>query len=101
MLQDGKYVVAWTDFVSSDALIQRLSADDEVLGGPFLARSTDSSRGSRPDLASDGIGNFIVVWARGDAGVDVPMEILRDGETMHVHVRSASRSDFFVSPKVH
>ena len=41
------------------------------------------------------------IWASGDAGVDVPMEILRDGETMQVHVRSASRSDYFVSPKVH
>ena len=41
------------------------------------------------------------IWASGDAGVDVPMEILRDGETMQVQVRSASRSDYFVSPKVH
>lgn len=41
------------------------------------------------------------IWARGDAGVEVTMEILRDGETMEVHVHSASRSDFFVSPKVH
>jgi hypothetical protein len=29
------------------------------------------------------------------------MEILRDGESIHIQVRSASRSDFFVSPKMH
>jgi S1-C subfamily serine protease len=41
------------------------------------------------------------IWASGNAGVDVPMEILRDGESIHIQVRSASRSDFFVSPKMH
>ena len=41
------------------------------------------------------------IWTSGDAGVNIPMEIFRDGETIHVNICSASRSDFFVSPKIH
>jgi S1-C subfamily serine protease len=41
------------------------------------------------------------IWALGNSGINVPMEILRDGENIHIQVHSASRSDFFVSPKMH
>ncbi len=44
---------------------------------------------------------FRTVWALGDAGVEVPLTVLRDGDTVEIRVRSADRSDFFKSPRVH
>ena len=44
---------------------------------------------------------FRAVWALGDAGVEVPLTVLRDGDTMEIRVRSADRADFFKSPRLH
>ena len=44
---------------------------------------------------------FRAVWALGDAGVEVPLTVFRDGDTMEIRVRSADRSDFFKSPRLH
>ena len=58
-------------------------------------------------LAVDGepvaglVAMFRAVWALGDAGVEVPLTVLRDGDTMEIRVRSADRSDFFKSPRLH
>jgi S1-C subfamily serine protease len=41
------------------------------------------------------------VWAQGQAGVDVPMTIYRDGETMHLRVKSSERNRFLKGPSVH
>ena len=59
------------------------------------------------DLEDDGqpvadlVAMFRAVWALGDAGVEVPLTVFRDGDTMEIRVRSADRSDFFKSPRVH
>jgi S1-C subfamily serine protease len=49
------------------------------------------------DLAS----LFRRVWARGPAGVEVPIAIYRDGETMEVRVKSSERNRFLKGPSLH
>ena len=46
------------------------------------------------DLASF----FRRVWAQGEAGVDVPVSIYRDGDTMDVRVKSSERNRFLKGP---
>ncbi len=49
------------------------------------------------DLASF----FRRVWAQGQAGVDVPVSIYRDGDTMDVRVKSSERNRFLKGPSLH
>jgi S1-C subfamily serine protease len=49
------------------------------------------------DLASF----FRRVWAQGQAGVDVPISIYRDGETMDLRVKSSERNRFLKGPSLH
>jgi S1-C subfamily serine protease len=49
------------------------------------------------DLASF----FRRVWAQGQAGVEVPMAIYRDGDTMQVRVKSGERNRFLKGPSLH
>ncbi len=44
---------------------------------------------------------FRRIWALGDAGIDVPMTICRDGDAVNIQVRSADRADFLISPRLH
>ena len=41
------------------------------------------------------------LWARGAAGIDVPLTIFRDGRTLEIEVRSADRARFLKSPSLH
>jgi S1-C subfamily serine protease len=49
------------------------------------------------DLASF----FRRVWAQGEAGVDVPLSIYRDGETMEFKLKSSERNRFLKGPSLH
>jgi S1-C subfamily serine protease len=49
------------------------------------------------DLASF----FRRVWAQGAAGVEVPVTVYRDGETMDVRVKSSERNRFLKGPSLH
>jgi S1-C subfamily serine protease len=49
------------------------------------------------DLASF----FRLIWAQGQAGVEVPITIYRDGETMDVKVKSSERNRFLKGPSLH
>ncbi len=46
-------------------------------------------------------GFFRRIWAQGSAGVEVPLTIYRDGETMDVRVKSSERSRFLKGPSLH
>jgi S1-C subfamily serine protease len=46
-------------------------------------------------------GFFRRVWAQGEAGVDVPVSIYRDGDTMDVRVKSSERNRFLKGPSLH
>lgn len=41
------------------------------------------------------------LWALGNAGVEVPLEIARSGRLAEVTVLSADRADFYLTPKLH
>ena len=49
------------------------------------------------DLASF----FRRIWAQGQAGVEVPMTIYREGETMQLHIKSGERNKFLKGPSLH
>jgi S1-C subfamily serine protease len=49
------------------------------------------------DLASF----FRHIWAQGQAGVEVPIKIYRDGDTMDVRVKSSERNRFLKGPSLH
>jgi S1-C subfamily serine protease len=49
------------------------------------------------DLAS----LFRRIWSLGNAGVEVPMTIHRDGRTMELKVASADRRRFLKAPRLH
>jgi S1-C subfamily serine protease len=40
------------------------------------------------------------IWSRGPAGVEIPIEIVRDGRAMGLRVRSADRSSFLKRPRL-
>jgi S1-C subfamily serine protease len=44
---------------------------------------------------------FRRIWAQGQAGVEVPLTIYRDGETVDVRVKSSERSRFLKGPSLH
>jgi S1-C subfamily serine protease len=46
-------------------------------------------------------GFFRRVWAQGAAGVEVPVSVYRDGETLDVKVKSSERNRFLKGPSVH
>ena len=50
---------------------------------------------------SDLAGLFRRIWAQGQAGVEVPITIFRDGETMELRVKSGERDRFLKGPSLH
>ncbi len=46
-------------------------------------------------------GLFRRIWARGHAGVEVPITVYRDGETMELRVKSSERDRFLKGPSLH
>jgi S1-C subfamily serine protease len=44
---------------------------------------------------------FRTVWRVGNAGVEIPLTIYRDGRTFDVSVRSADRAQFLKTPRMH
>ena len=56
-------------------------------------------------VASEPVGGlsdfYRAVWALGPAGVEVPLDVYRDGELVHVAVHSADRRSFLKMPNRH
>ncbi len=50
---------------------------------------------------SDLAGMFRRIWSLGSAGVEVPMQIDRDGRKLDQKIASADRSRFFKAPRLH
>ena len=44
---------------------------------------------------------FRMVWKQGNAGVDVPLSLAREGDVLRVQVKSADRNDFLKKPNLH
>jgi S1-C subfamily serine protease len=50
---------------------------------------------------SDLAGLFRRIWAQGNAGVDVPLTVYRDGRTFELRVPSADRRRYLKAPRLH
>jgi S1-C subfamily serine protease len=50
---------------------------------------------------SDLVGLFRGIWSLGQAGVEVPLSVFRDGRTFEVRVASSDRNRFLKSPSLH
>jgi S1-C subfamily serine protease len=50
---------------------------------------------------SDLAGLFRRIWSTGNAGVEVPLTVFRDGRTFELKVRSADRRKFLKGPRLH
>ena len=46
-------------------------------------------------------GLFRKIWSMGDAGVDIPLTLYRDGNTFEVQVQSGDRNAHFKAPSLH
>ena len=44
---------------------------------------------------------FRRIWSLGPAGVEVPLTVLRDGETIELHVTSGDRNSYLKKPRLH
>ena len=44
---------------------------------------------------------FRMVWKQGEAGVDVPLSLAREGDVLRLSVKSADRNDFLKKPNLH
>ncbi|MFQ5763373.1 MAG: trypsin-like peptidase domain-containing protein [Rhodospirillales bacterium] len=83
----GKVVVAglWRGGPAEDSGIEMGDLVLEVGGSPVTGMAEMFRR----------------IWSLGEAGVEVPLIIFRDRKVMEVRVPSASRSDFYKTPRLH
>ena len=44
---------------------------------------------------------FRAVWALGDAGVDVPLNLIRDDDQLEISIHSVNRADLLKAPQLH
>ena len=98
--QSGHPPRPWLGLYAADVSDQT-TVLDVAEGGP--AADVDIRQGDiLLAVAGDqitGLGDFYRrVWALGTAGVDVPLQILRDGEVNMITVTSADRSTYLKSP---
>ncbi len=58
-------------------------------------KGTPSSRSSPASASVDGLADFYrKLWARGDAGIEVRLTLLRDAATHDVTIKSEDRYDW-------
>jgi S1-C subfamily serine protease len=62
--------------------------------GDIVAAVGEAAVGSLADL-------YRGMWARGPAGVEIPIEVVRDGRSVWMRVRSVERSANFKRPRLH
>lgn len=82
---EGSFVVAWesassfgTDTTSYSIQAQRYSAAGTPLGDPFQVNSFTTGDQLSPDVAIDGLGNFVVAWASyGSGGDDTSLDSIQ------------------------
>jgi S1-C subfamily serine protease len=84
-------------------------SDDEIIVASVAENGPAASAGiRRGDVLAgvggaeiEGLGDFYrKVWSRGPAGVEIPIEIVRDGRAMGLRIRSADRSSFMKRPRL-
>jgi S1-C subfamily serine protease len=82
---------------------------DEIIVASVAERGPAAEAGIRRGDVLAGVGGSEIeslgdfyrkVWSRGPAGVEIPLEIVRDGRAMGLRVRSADRSSFMKRPRL-
>lgn len=85
-------------------------ADDAIVVGGLTSNGPAEQAGVRTgdrilsvndDEVPDLVGLWRRVWASGSAGAEVHLHLQRDGEELRIRVRSADRTSFLKSPKLH
>jgi S1-C subfamily serine protease len=91
----GFYVADTDDKLVVMGLASRSPAQRaKIESGDVVVAVGDTNAESLADL-------FRKIWSMGDAGVDVPLTLLREGNTVEVVVKSADRHSFLKSPRLH
>jgi S1-C subfamily serine protease len=91
----GMYVADTEDKLVVMGLANRGPAQRAKIENGDIVLSVNNERvASLPDL-------FRAIWAMGDAGVEVPLTLLRDRRTVDVTVKSADRGTFLKKPRMH
>ncbi len=80
-----------------------------IVGGLFDGGPADQTGVQVGDLVAEVAGLpvndlahlFCSIWRLGNAGIGVPLTLIRDGQEMHIEIPSACRSDFYIKPRVH
>ena len=108
-------LVFWTGILAFGVLIPWLGLYATEIGNRIVIASL-ASRGPAEDadlntgdivLAVDGnetrdLADFFrMIWSLGDAGIEVPLLIHREGDTFEVRVRSGDRGDYLKAPVLH
>jgi S1-C subfamily serine protease len=84
--------------------------DDQVVvesvasGGPAAAaglRRGDIIAAVRDEAVRDQADFYRKIWSAGSAGVEIPIEIVRNRRSMWLRVKSADRAQFLKRPRVH
>jgi S1-C subfamily serine protease len=84
---------------SGDEIIVASVAENGPAAAAGVQRGDILARVGGSEIA--GLGDFYhKVWTRGPAGVEVPIEILRDGRAIGLRIRSADRSSFMKRPRL-
>ena len=86
----------------------------EVEGSIVVAALTSDGPAHRADIRVGDIINavstkrvttlanfFRQVWAQGEAGVEIPLEVDRDGELLDISITSVARTDMLKQPRLH
>jgi hypothetical protein len=90
---DGSFVVVWDALAAAssyDVWARRFDANGAPLGDDFLVNAYTTNLQHRPSVASDGSGNFVVVWASENQEV----------ASYHVYARRYATSGAALGPEL-
>ena len=82
---------------------------DEIIAASVADNGPAAAAGLRRGDVLAGVGGSEIesladfyrkIWSRGPAGVEIPIEIVRDGRAMGLRIRSADRASFLKRPRL-
>ncbi len=90
--------------------IYSAESGDEIIVASVAEHGPAAAAGMRRGDVLAGVGGSEIeslgdfyrkIWSRGPAGVEIPIEIVRDGRAISLRVRSADCSSFLKPPRLH
>lgn len=101
--QSGRPARPWLGVYSTE-IEDRIVIVGLAVNGPAARadlRAGDIIVGVDGEEVSDLATLYRRIWSLGDAGVEIPLTIYRDGDTFDVGVNSGERAKFLKTPKMH